>query len=280
MKLFVTGGTGFIGSHFLRQALSAGHEVVALRRKSDSRTKFAIPKEPIWIEASLGKLDASLWSGVDVLVHLAAGGVTPQPATWESCYQVNVVDTLALVSSALDAGVRRVFVSGSYAEYGLAGLRYDLIPPDAPLEPTDPYAASKASSCVALAALCRARKFELAYYRLFSVYGDGQNAQNFWPQIRSAALSGADFDMTAGSQVRDFINVQDAVNILLEACSRADLKMGVPHIRNLASGEPITLRDFALRVWKESRARGKINFGAIPNRPNEVARYIPLLSDT
>src|SRR5690606_23984782 len=125
-------------------------------------------------DRSLGEFGAADFAGVDVVVHLAAAGATARGATWEDCFQTNVVETLALVGRALEAGVRRFVVAGTYAEYGAAGLRFDPIPPDAPLEPADPYATAKAAASVALAGLCRARKFELSYQRLFSVYGVGQ----------------------------------------------------------------------------------------------------------
>jgi len=279
MKFFVTGATGFIGSHFLNAALAGGHEVVALRRsrQSASRVPFLSGKEIQlrWVEGSLDSVRADDLAGIDVLMHLAAGGVTPQPATWESCYRTNVADSLALAERAIDAGISRLVVTGTYAEYGLAGLRFDPIPPDAPLEPTDPYAASKASASLALAALCRVRKCELVYYRVFSVFGEGQFEQNFWPQLRRAAMAGEDFPMTEGDQVRDFLPVSDAAAILLRAASREDVEPGVPCIRNLASGRPVRLRDFAAECWAEFGATGQLRPGAIPSRPNEVKRYVP-----
>lgn len=277
MKLFVTGGTGFIGSHFINAAHAAGHEILALRRSAGSVPRVPLIRQPTWLEGGLSDVTSDHLAGCEVLVHLAAGGVTPQPATWELCYRVNVTESLALAECALASGIRRIVVTGSYAEYGKAGLRFDPIPPDAPLEPTDPYAASKASSSIALAALCRARKFELAYYRLFSVFGEGQYEKNFWPQLRAAALAGADFPMTSGEQVRDFVSVDETVRLLVEAVVREDIVSGEPWVRNLASGRPVTLRAFAEEWWARFEADGDLKIGKIPNRPNEVMRYVPLV---
>ena len=56
MKIFVTGGTGFIGSHFLKTALAAGHEVIAIRRLG-SQPKFPVDGQIQWIDANLSNVD-------------------------------------------------------------------------------------------------------------------------------------------------------------------------------------------------------------------------------
>lgn len=279
MKIFMTGGTGFIGSHFINQAHASGHEVLALRRSTSSQPKVPLEREPTWVEGQIGFLGKSQWQGVDVLVHLAASGITPQPATWEDCYKVNVLNTLAMVKSAVEAGVGRVVVTGTYAEYGKASLRFDPIPPDAPLEPTDPYAASKASASVALAAMCIAKSFQLAYLRVFSVYGEGQFEKNFWPQLYNAARSGKDFPMTNGNQIRDFVPVKLVAKQIVNAALDDNLNSGEPVMRNLGTGKPQSLRDFAEFWWEKWDAKGELKLGVLKQRRNEVMRYVPIVSD-
>jgi len=78
MRLFLTGGTGFIGSHVLTAALLAGHEVRVLRRTPSSVPVIAIPSQPQWCEGDLHTLTASQLDGVDAVVHLASAGVSPK----------------------------------------------------------------------------------------------------------------------------------------------------------------------------------------------------------
>jgi nucleoside-diphosphate-sugar epimerase len=278
MRLFVTGATGFIGSHFLQRALAEGHNVVALRQSPASRSRIELSHQPTWLDKRLDTILPDDLEGVDVLVHLAATGVSPQPATWDACYQVNVMQSLHVAQLALDAKVPRLVVTGSSAEYGKAGLRFDEIPPNAPLEPTDPYAASKASLSVALCALARARRCFLVYERLFSVYGNGQFEGNFYPALRRAALAGEDFRMTPGDQIRDFISVEDVARHLLHACRRHDVEAGTPHVENVGSGRPQSLREFATYWWEQWGAQGSLLFNAIPYRTGEVMRYVPAIT--
>ena len=63
MKIFVTGGTGFIGSHFINQAHEAGHEVVALRRSPDSKPRTSLKQEPVWLDQPLSEVWEELLAG-------------------------------------------------------------------------------------------------------------------------------------------------------------------------------------------------------------------------
>jgi len=277
MKIIVTGGTSFIGSHFLKLALKSGHEVVALRR-SGSTPRIPLPQEPRWLESPASPFTLPPSDLHDaVLVHLAAHGVSPQTCTWEEAFRFNVTESLSLFTRALEAGVRRFVICGSCVEYGKSAERYEAVPPDAPLEPVGSYAASKAAQSIAAAALGRESHSEFVILRPFTVFGEGQNASNFWPSLRKAALSDEDFPMTPGEQIRDFIPVENVANAFLSACLRDDLLPGRPVVENIGTGHPQSLRDFAGFWWKHWNASGKLLVGALSYRPKEVMRYVPLI---
>lgn len=75
MRICLTGGTGFIGSHFLKQALVSGHRVLALRRASESFPRIQIDQQPDWLNRQLDEVTATELKGCDVLVHVAAHSV-------------------------------------------------------------------------------------------------------------------------------------------------------------------------------------------------------------
>lgn len=275
MKLFVTGATGFIGSHFVNQALDAGHDVVALRRSSDSRPRIALKTEPQWLYKGLNQVGEEDFHGCTTLVHLSAIGVSPQKATWRELMQTNVLDAIYLAERARNAGIQRFVVAGTFAEYGRSGERFDFIPPDAPLEPTFPYAASKAAAFCLFYSFAISSQCELYYGRIFSAYGEGQHESNLWPSLRQAAEIGEDFAMTHGEQIRDFVSVESVADTFLKACQRNDVKCGEPIVENVASGQPRVLREFAEFWWKKWGATGKLKLGEIPYRENEVMRFVP-----
>lgn len=275
MRLFITGATGFIGSHVLATAIASGHEVVALRRSPHSVPVIPFTGQPQWCEGDLFSLDAIHLHGIDAVLHMASACVSPKRVSWELLVQVNVAGSLRLMELASAAGVRRCVVTGSSHEYGTAAQRYEFIPPTAPLEPTNAYGASKAAAFQLLRIFAIERQLELVYGRIFTAYGEGQYERNFWPSLCSAAKSGDDFPMTSGMQISDFIPVASVANHLLAACTRPDICAGDPHVVNIGSGEPISLLAFAQTEWKRLGATGRLLPASITDRPDQISRCVP-----
>lgn len=275
MRIFLTGGTGFIGSHFVKIALQEGHEVHALRR-SESSPRIPLDPEPNWIEGDLSCDPGEVLGECDAFVHLAAKGVTPQKATWEEIFRWNVLESVKLWNLAADRGVKQFVICGSCTEYGRSAERYSKIPASAPLEPVSGYGAAKAAASLAALAMSVERQIPVTVLRPFIVYGTGQHPANFLPSLMEAALAGQDFEMTPGEQIRDFHRVEDCAEDFLKALI-TQTPDPISIVRNLGSGREMSLRDFARARWTELSAQGSLKIGAIPYRPNEVMRFVPEL---
>lgn len=280
MNFFVTGGTGFIGSHFLNRAISAGHRVQAIKRRS-SEPPITVSNDVQWIEGSLCQVDFSR-SGAgcsDCLIHCAAHGVHDID-NWQRCIQVNLNDSFRLLNSAIDSGISSIVIIGTCFEYGKSGERYDYIPETAPLEPTCAYGASKAALTLSMSALAVQHNIRLQILRPFHTFGSGEAPKRFFPSLKRAAENGLDFPMTTGEQVRDFCPVEIIADQILEAACNKKFPRGIPITRNLGCGKPQSLKEFAEFWWKEWGATGILKCGALPQRQNEVMRYVPLLKDS
>jgi nucleoside-diphosphate-sugar epimerase len=276
MKLFVTGGTGFVGSHFINAAHKKNYEVTALKRPK-SIPRFPLTKEPEWIVGELDGDFSNELQGCDILVHFAAHSPNPPYDTLEKCLYWNLTASIRLFNQAYEAGIRKFLVAGSCFEYGKSGERYEFIPVTAPLEPTMSYPTSKAAASTAFYGWGVEKNVKLQILRIFQVYGEGEQASRLWPSLRKAALAGEDFPMTEGEQVRDFINVKDVANLFVEAARFESIEAGIPEIKNVGSGKPQTVRQFSEFWWNHWNASGVLTIGAKPYRTNEVMRFVPEL---
>lgn len=275
MKIFLTGGTGFIGSHFIQQTLEAGHELTCLKRK-ESKTKIILSKQPTWVEGDLAtNFDSSVFQGVDVFVHFAAHSANAPYDHLQNCIYWNVNASLKILEQAKEAGIKKYLIAGSCFEYGSSGERYENIPPDAPLEPTMTYPTSKAMLSTMLHGWTAINDVKLKYLRIFQVFGEGEAETRLYPSLKKAAFEGKDFPMTKGEQIRDFIYVKDVAKKFVEELDFKNVRKGFAYFTNIGTGKPQSLKEFAEYWWQKLNAKGELLFGEVPYRENEVMRFVP-----
>ena len=273
-RVLITGGSGFIATYVASLFVQHAYEVVLQTRGNAVCSGLINNKFVKLLPCSIFALTPEDLEAVDSIIHLASAGVSPQKATWNELEEVNVKGVLSICQLALKLKAKLV-VAGSYAEYGKSGLKYDSIPVDAPLEPTFPYATSKAAGCKLALGFAKSEGLSLAYLRIFNAFGNGQHESNLWPSLVKAALVGRDFDMTPGEQVRDFIPVDDVADQFFNVIDNPILKPGRPYVSNVASGNPQMIKDFCHCEWNKYSKGGSLNVGALPYRPSEVMRFVP-----
>ena len=273
MKLFVTGGTGFVGTHFLQQALAAGHEVIAQRRPG-SRPRLHLTREPFWVDRALDQSFEAELVGCDAIVNLASHTPNPPYAPLDECLYWNVYASTKLIQQAAAQGVKDVLVAGTCFEYGVAADGQDFVHPATEMRPSLSYPISKAAATTACLGLARHLGLRLQVLRIFQVYGEGESPARFWPSLRIAALNGQDFAMSAGIQIRDFINVSEVATQLVSALDFSSVELGRPILRNIGTGRGRSLLEFASGWWEEWGATGKLITGQIILRPGELSRLV------
>jgi nucleoside-diphosphate-sugar epimerase len=274
MKIFLTGGTGFIGSHFINSAHREGYDIVALRAQ-DSIPRLKLEKEPYWIEGLLDQDYSYEMKGCEALVHFAAHSSNPPYDSIEKCLYWNFTSTLQLFNHAEKSGIKNFIVAGTCFEYGLSGEEYDFIPTNALLKPINSYPISKAALSSALYGWTLEKQVKLQILRIFQVFGEGELENRLWPSLKKSALKGEDYPMTKGEQIRDFIHVDEVVNRFLDALKLNTAKNGILKILNIGTGRPMTVLEFASYWWNKWEAKGELNVGSVPYRENEVMRFVP-----
>ena len=278
MKLFVTGGTGFVGTHFLQQALAAGHTVVAQRRPG-SQPRLPLAQEPSWVDRPLDQDFSAELAGCDAVVHLAAHTPNPPYAPLDECLQWNVVASIRLLQQAAAQGVKDMLVAGTCFEYGAAAEGQEHVHPGTEARPLRSYPISKAAATACCLGLARDLSLRLQVLRIFQVYGEGEATTRFWPSLRAAAREGRDFPMSEGLQVRDFIQVEEVACQFLHALTFDGVEPGCPQIRNVGTGRGQSLLEFAKQCWSAWGATGRLLPGQMGLRPGEVKRLVANVHD-
>jgi UDP-glucose 4-epimerase len=226
VKVLVTGGAGYIGSHAVRELRDAGHDVAVLDDLSRGHRGSVPPEVPL-VRGDLG--DAGSLSraldGVDAVLHFAGLlSVADSVADPVSYYRTNVVKGVALLEAMHAAGVRKLVFSSTCAVYGMP-VR---VPMDEehPREPINPYGATKLAFERALSDLARTGRLRAVALRYFNAAGchpdgslgeDHRPEEHIIPRAIDAALGradalvihGDDYDTPDGTCIRDYIHVQD-----------------------------------------------------------------------
>lgn len=253
-KIFITGGSGFIGRQVVKLAKTYNYKVIA-----PATRLHLIKKEDI--------------EGCDTLIHLAAAGVNNPKLDCNTLFKVNVIDSRNLWESAADWGIKKFIICGSCFEYGKTAEYYTNVPTNAELRPTTNYSASKAAATMAAISFGIERNLKVLIVRPFQVYGDGEAETRFYPSLIKAALSGQDFSMTLGEQIRDFIKVEDVAKKIWMLDSYPIIG-GIPEIINMGNQKATSIKQFAEYWWERLDAKGILKIGALPYRKNDVKRYV------
>ena len=218
MKVLVTGGAGFIGSHVADVLIAAGHDVVVLDDLSSGQVGY-LPAKARFYQMSVG----SPWLGElfriekpDAVVHQAAQA-SVQRSVADPVFDatVNVIGTTTLLEASAEHGVRRfVYASTGGALYGDADVTPT--PEDYPTLPVSPYGASKLAAEVYLRTFHALHGLSYAALRYANVYGPRQNPHGEAGVIAIFAgrLLGGDTARINGDgrQTRDFVYVGDVAD--------------------------------------------------------------------
>lgn len=231
MKVLITGGAGFIGSHLTDRLLAAGNEVVVLDNLSTGKREN-LPVSAFGFELvadDIRNLDTvrRCTRGVDAVVHLAA--VASVQASIDdpiATHQTNFDGTLNLLEAARAQGVKRFLYASSAAVYGDA-TRLPVSETSRP-QPLSPYAADKLAGEHYLYYYFNKHGLATTAFRFFNIYGPRQDPSSpysgvisiFVDQIRAGSPVTVFGD---GRQTRDFVFVGDLVDLLTGALERDGL---------------------------------------------------------
>ena len=279
MKIFVTGGSGFIGKHLIKK-LQNEHELIIYENFSNSSEEdfLNLLKNNI----SLIKGDMTNFSllkkslmNVDLVIHLAAKIDILESITHPNdTHKINVEGSLNILRCCVENNIKNFISASSAAVYGN--------PSEIPVSektvpnPVSPYGAEKLSLEFYAKAFANAYDMNCISLRFFNVYGKGQSNEYAGVITKFMEKIHSNQPLTIfgnGENTRDFIHIDDLVDGIVKSISNIDGKKG--NVYNLASGVSTSVKELAELMILISKKNLKLNF--IDSRPGDLLHSLALI---
>jgi UDP-glucose-4-epimerase GalE len=284
MRVFVTGGAGYIGSHAVWELLKHGHDVIAYDNLSRGHWRLAKKCELIEGDLRDGERLKKALHGADAVMHfagwIAVGESVEKPREY---FENNVTAGLALLNAAQEAGIRNFVFSSTAAVYGNPAVAP--ITEDAPLVPHNPYGVSKLFFEQALEAFGRAYGMRYANLRYFNAAGAHESGEigemhdpetHLIPNVLLASagartelqIFGNDYPTPDGTCIRDYIHISDLIDAHILALKRLAAG-GESFAANLGTGKGHSVNEVITTA--ESVTGRRIPRRYVPRRPGDAA---------
>jgi len=269
MRILVTGGAGFIGSHIVEHFQGKAEVRVLDNLRSGFRHNLA-GLEHEFIEASILDREAvrRAVQGVDYIFHLAAMISVPESmAKPIECNEINAIGTLVVLEEAAKAGAKKLVLSTSAAIYG----DNPVVPKVETMlaEPKSPYAITKLDGEFYCKLFADEGRLQTACLRYFNVFGPRQDPKSQYaaavPIFIDRAVKNLPITIYGdGEQTRDFIFVKDiaAANAFFATQSAAT------GVFNVAYGKKITIKELCQNICTLTGSRSEIKYA--PERAGDV----------
>jgi len=273
LKILITGGAGFVGSHLADRLLETGTDVRVLDNFSTgSRGNLAGHNGDLdLVEGDIRSLDQvrNAIAGCDAVLHQAALPSVPRSiADPLTTHATNATGTLNVLLAARDADVARVVFASSSSVYGaVAELpKHESMP----TLPISPYAAAKLAAESYCRAFHEAYGLETVALRYFNVFGPRQDPASIYcaviPRFIAALEAGqSPLIYGDGEQSRDFTFIDNVVDANLAALDSPGVGGSV---FNIACGEQITLNELAYELQLQMESDVAVTHG--PSRPGDI----------
>jgi UDP-glucose 4-epimerase len=277
MKVLVTGGAGFIGSHLADELVAKGHAVVVIDNESTG-LRENVPASAQYIKGDVSnrdELERAFAMGVDAVCHIAGQVSLIRSFTDPTVdLRTNVIGTLNVLQLCIKYRVPRLLYAGSMTAYG----NTTVLPTseDTPCDPVSYYGITKfAAEGYVRATAARPDldfKFDATCFRMYNVYGPRQAVDNPYQGVLGIflgnVLRGEPITIFGdGHQTRDFVYIDDVVDAWTGALGNQASYGGV---FNLGSGHRLTINDLAAHVLAAcGRTRNDYIVQYAPARPGE-----------
>ena len=246
-SILIVGGTGFIGSHIVKEALIRGLQVAVISKNHKPLSDRLKGVEYLCVDISQkDKLHNELKDKQFQYVVNLGGYVNHSnySSGGDKVFDVHFNGAKNLINF-LNKDVLKSFIQiGSSDEYGINSAPQNENQREAPISP---YSFAKTATTQFLQMLYRTEQFPVVILRPFLVYGPGQGMDRFIPQVINGCIEGKEFPTSEGLQLRDFCFISDFVDSIFSSIGNTQ---AFGEVINIASGEPISIKEVVMKIQR------------------------------
>jgi len=268
MKIFVTGGAGFIGKYLIKVLIKNNHNITIFDNFSNSSKNSILhlfQNNVKIIEGDITnfkEIDFAL-KDHDVLIHLAAKiSVKESIENPIETFHTNVEGTKNVVTACLKNKIKKIVIASSAAVYGESDSSQIKLKEESEKNPISPYGESKRIMEQYVEEKLSTNNLDYVILRFFNIFGIGQSNEyaGVITKFGEKISKGEDLKIFGdGKQTRDFVAIEDVVKVISHVIS-IKLKNG---IYNIASGHSITIKNLAELMISKSNKRIRIKHDEI-----------------
>lgn len=269
MKIIVTGASGFLGKYVIDVLLKSkvNAQIFAISQNNLDTNKY---ENLTWIKLDLHDFKSTHLAleqiDADLLIHLA--WYAEHGKFWDSLENIRWISTtINLLEKFVEFGGKRIFISGTCAEYEAnQGLCIEGI---TPIKPESIYAKSKDLTRQIAVGLCNKWKVKLVWGRIFFPYGPGEALTKLIPSTLISLRNDSEINISHGNQQRDFIHAWDVA----QAISLLATDPSCDGEFNISSQEAVSIKSIVSLCQKVAKKPASVvNYGAIetPDREQTI----------
>ncbi|MDQ1254427.1 MAG: GDP-L-fucose synthase [Euryarchaeota archaeon] len=273
-KVLVTGATGFIGSNLVRRLVSEEYEVHILTRKNSDKWRIAdiLPDlsdhyVDLLEEKNLKQVVEQIEP--DVVFHLATLGIYGGVHSPErEVLQTNIFGTVNLINACQDIKYKCFVNTGSSSEYGLKS--YAMKETDV-CEPINVYGISKCASTLYGRFIAKTNNKPIIGLRLFSPFGPYDDSRRLIPYAVVNALQNKQLNLANANAVRDYIFIDDVVDLYLKSIEIASKFVG--EVYNVGRGSNVSVDYVVKKILEIADSRSPIKWNSFAGRDHDYEKW-------
>jgi nucleoside-diphosphate-sugar epimerase len=260
MKILVTGGAGFIGSHLVERLYKDGNEVIVLDNLSrGNKLDKDVLKEIKLIKADIREQSVVYKAAeqCDLIYHFAAVlGVDIVADNPVLTMETEAIGTLNVANAAILNGVKRIIYASTSGVYGKSAIT-EAVNEEYSVSPKSSYSIAKRFNEILLASYFQEKELSSVSLRFFNVYGPKQDERMVIPRFIQQALKNEPLTIYGnGMQTRDFTYIDDVIEACVKFCD-------YPHgaeIFNVSNEKEFSINDLAKFVVKKTQSKSEIHY--------------------